>query len=148
MSSHAVEIRLIASEETLELRQRILRPGASMEDCVFPGDDDTGTVHFGAFSGDVLVGIASVYEEVSTENEGKQGWRIRGMATDNSVRGQGFGKELVLTCLAHAQSEGGEVLWCNARTSAIGFYAKLGFEVIGEEFGIPGIGPHVIMVVV
>jgi len=148
MSSAAVETRLIASDETLVLRQRILRPGVGVEGCVFAGDDDTETVHFGAYVGDELVGIASLYTEASPDFEGKRGWRIRGMATDVPVQGKGFGAQMVLACLAHAQSEGGEVLWCNARTSAIGFYAKLGFEVVGEEFEIPEVGPHVVMGVV
>ena len=37
------------------------------------------------------------------------------------------------------------LLWCNARTSAMGFYQNVGFEKIGEEFDIPTVGPHVLM---
>lgn len=40
---------------------------------------------------------------------------------------------------------GAEVLWCNARVGALGFYLRLGFATIGEEFEIAGIGPHFVM---
>lgn len=33
-------------------------------------------------------------------------------------------------------------IWCNARTVAVGFYSRSGFEVISEEFEIPEAGPH------
>jgi hypothetical protein len=36
-------------------------------------------------------------------------------------------------------------VWCNARTPAVGFYEKLGFSTIGEEFELPPIGPHYLM---
>ena len=33
-------------------------------------------------------------------------------------------------------------IWANARTSAWGFYEKLGYKILGEQFEIKGIGPH------
>lgn len=36
-------------------------------------------------------------------------------------------------------------LWCNARESAVSFYAKYGWSVEGELFEIPKIGPHYVM---
>ena len=39
-----------------------------------------------------------------------------------------------------------KLVWCNARTTACGFYEKLGFEKSGPEFEIPGIGKHFIMI--
>ena len=42
----------------------------------------------------------------------------------------------------------GETLsaWCNARTSAAGYYEKIGFVIASDEFELPDIGPHVLMV--
>ncbi len=40
---------------------------------------------------------------------------------------------------------GGTELWCNARMAAVGFYRRAGFEVVSEEFDVPGIGAHVVM---
>jgi ribosomal protein S18 acetylase RimI-like enzyme len=61
------------------------------------------------------------------------------------ARGRGIGTALLHTCLDHAREHGGGRVWCNARTPAIGLYARAGFAVEGEEFELPGIGPHVLM---
>ena len=139
-------IQMISAAETLELRKQVLRPYAPIPDCEFLGDKAPGTVHFGAFKATTLVWIASLYEESLATFPNKRGWRIRGMATDASIRGFGWGKKLLQTCLHHAQEHGGAIVWCNARTSAIGFYEKQGFKIEGEKFEIPGIGPHYLMV--
>ncbi len=68
------------------------------------------------------------------------------MATEPDVRGAGFGAALVAACIEHAAASGGGELWCNARMGALGFYRRMGFDVVSEEFDIPGIGPHVVMV--
>jgi predicted GNAT family N-acyltransferase len=66
-------------------------------------------------------------------------------ATSGEARGKGVGRALLAACLEHVATEGGGEVWCNARAEALGFYAAAGFEVVGEEFEIPGIGPHRVM---
>jgi ribosomal protein S18 acetylase RimI-like enzyme len=66
------------------------------------------------------------------------------MAVEPAVQGQGIGRELVEALKARF-TERRESLWCNARTTAAGFYVGLGFEVVGVPFDVPGIGPHVVM---
>ncbi len=129
------------AEEIRPLRHRVLRPGQTFEETSYPGDDLPDTVHLGAFDGDRLVGIASLYREGRDE----PGWRLRGMATDAAVRGAGFGAALLAACIDHVAAAGGGELWCNARMSAVGFYRRAGFEVLSEEFDVPGIGAHVVM---
>ena len=137
-------IRRVSTEEIRSLRHRILRPGQSFEDTLYPGDDLSDTVHLGAFDGERLVGIASLYREDRAGGLAG-GWRLRGMATDADVRGTGFGAALLNGCVEHVTTSGGAELWCNARLSAVGFYRRAGFEVLSEEFDVPGIGPHVVM---
>ena len=140
----AVLIRKVSTEEIRPLRHRILRPGQGFEDTLYPGDDLSDTVHLGAFEGERLVGIASLYREDRSGGPAG-GWRLRGMATDADVRGTGFGAALLRGCVDHVVAEGGSELWCNARLSALGFYRRAGFEVRSDEFDVPGIGPHVVM---
>lgn len=33
-------------------------------------------------------------------------------------------------------------MWCNGRTVARGFYERHGYEAVGDEFVIEGVGPH------
>ena len=137
-------IRRISTEEIRPLRHRILRPGQTYEETLYPGDDLADTVHLGAFDGERLVGIASLYRE-DRPGGPAAGWRLRGMATDADVRGAGYGAALLGGCIEHATASGGSELWCNARMPAVGFYRRGGLEVVSEEFDVPGIGPHVVM---
>lgn len=122
----------------------MLRPHQGFDGTVYPGDGLSTTVHLGAFAGERLVGIASLYRQARPGKPGG-GWRLRGMATEADVRGAGFGAELLEACLGHVAASGGDELWCNARAPAVGFYRRAGFEVVSEEFQVPGIGSHVVM---
>ena len=137
-------IRRISTEEIRPLRHRILRPGQTYGETLYPGDDLADTVHLGAFDGERLVGITSLYRE-DRPGGPPGGLRLRGMATDADVRGAGYGADLLSACIEHATDFGGVELWCNARMPAVGFYRRAGLEVVSEEFDVPGIGPHVVM---
>jgi predicted GNAT family N-acyltransferase len=143
---HRALIRPIPAADGRPLRHSVLRPGQPFEDTFYAGDDDADTVHLGAFDDARLVGVVSLYREPRPGGPGS-GWRLRGMATEPDVRGAGFGAALLAGCVDHvAAAGGGGELWCNARASAIGFYRRGGFEVVGGEFDVAGIGPHVVMV--
>lgn len=137
-------IRQVSAEEIRPLRHRILRPSQAFEETVYPDDDGPDTVHLGALDGKRLVGIASLYREDRAGGP-SGGWRLRGMATDDDVRGVGFGAALLGACIGHVATESGAELWCNARMSAVGFYRRNDFEVLSDEFDVAGIGPHVVM---
>ena len=127
------------------LRQAILRPHQTIEECVFPGDDGPDAAHFGAFVDGQIVSIGSIFPESPEGQAIPNAWRLRGMATLPDVRGEGYGAGILTACIAHAREHGGQLIWCNARTPAIGFYRKFGFVTVGEEFELPGIGPHYVM---
>jgi GNAT superfamily N-acetyltransferase len=136
-------IRAISTDETIAVRWPVLRPGFPRESAMFPGDDAPDTVHFGAFDGERMVGVASIYCTVMPERpDTTPAWQLRGMATLPEARGSGFGKALLDACVAHVRTERPVLLWCNARTSASPFYAKHGWQILGAEFDIPTVGPH------
>ncbi len=143
-----VSVRRVAAAATRALRLDVLRPGRPPEDAVYPGDDEATSAHFaaeaGAGAGREMVGIASLYAETRAGGPAP-GWRLRGMATAPSARGAGVGAALLNACIDHVAAHGGGELWCNARVSASGFYARYGFEVAGERVEIEGIGTHEVM---
>ena len=141
----AVVVRPVAASHIRPLRQEVLRPGEPQDASVYPGDDDAGTVHFGAYLAERLVGIASLYREARLSGSHGRAWRLRGMASAPDVRRQGVGRALLAACVHHVAGHGGGELWCNARTPAVDFYARAGFDVVSDSFEIPGIGPHVVM---
>lgn len=128
------------------LRLLVLRPGGTLADCVFEGDEAETTLHLGAY--DVmynLKGIASYYEAPMPGHTFEKPIQLRGMATHPEVRGMGFGKELIHHGVMLFRATGNDVIWCNAREVAVKFYERLGFEVVGAPFDIPRIGPHRLM---
>ena len=141
----APDIRRISAAETRDLRQAILRPHQRPEELVFPGDEDPDSLHVGAFSGGKLIGVASIMRSVMSGRASCEAWQLRGMAIRPEHRRRGSGAALVRACIDYAAREGGQVLWCRARTPAVPFYRALGFETEGEEFEIPVSGPHYVM---
>ena len=145
-----MQVRPITAAETRPLRSAILRPGQPPDALVYDGDDAPGSFHAGAFLGRELVGVASVYPEPmpaapDADLDSFNAFRLRGMATRADVQGRGLGRAVLRRCIEHVRERGAEVLWCNARVGALGFYQRLGFATLGDEFEIEGIGPHYVM---
>lgn len=140
-------VRAIRADETRALRHQVLWPHkARMEDCVIDIDHEAGAIHLGAFDrSDCLVGICSLFETGSSKIDGAYQYRLRAMATSPLVRGKGAGKAVVLEALRRVAALGCDVLWCDAREVALGFYERLGFERIDEWYEVPIIGPHQFM---
>jgi ribosomal protein S18 acetylase RimI-like enzyme len=132
------DIRAVSAAETRTLRQEVLRPHQRLDEVGFAGDGLPGAAHFGAFVGGEMVATATVHPDEGT-------WRLRGMATRDGFRGRGLGGALVQACVEHARASGGKEMWCNARLKAADFYRRHGFEVRGEVFELPEIGPHLYM---
>jgi GNAT superfamily N-acetyltransferase len=138
-----VETRRISAEETIPIRWRILRPGFPRETAIFPADDAAETIHFGAFLNDELVGVASLYEAPCPDvPAASRPMQLRGMATLPDVRGAGLGRILLEACVDAALEAGSDWIWCNARRTAVEFYANYGWQIRGPEFDIPTVGPH------
>ncbi len=139
----APDIRRIPASETRGLRHAVLRPNQPPQMAVYPGDEDGDTLHLGLYTQGRLVGVASLYREPPPDAlRVITAWRLRGMAVEPSLRGHGHGAALLKACLEYAARQGGSQVWCNARTTASGFYRSLGFSQKGDPFELPGIGPH------
>lgn len=137
-------IREIKPLDTLEVRQKILRPNNCIKDCIFPGDDDSSTKHFGAFNGNLLIGIVSIYKRENSGFHGN-GYQVRAMATLSQDRGKGVGAKLLKRAEEYAFENGANYIWANARVSAKEFYQKSNYNIDAEQFNIEGVGLHVIV---
>lgn len=121
----------VAAEATRDLRARVLRDGTH-DDVVFAGDDAPGTVHLAAIDqGGRVLGVGSFYEEDGDV-------KLRGMAVDPEAQGSGAGRAILEA--AHERYRG-RLLWASCRDSALGFYERLGWRVVGEGYDTPH-GPH------
>lgn len=126
------------------LRHAVLRPGQPPSASAYPQDDDPQTLHLAAYDdAGAVVGCATYFPEPL---DGEPAWRLRGMATAPAARGQGYAGEMLTRGLAELGDRGACLLWCNARTSAAGFYERFDFERRGAEFDLPMLGPHYVLV--
>jgi ribosomal protein S18 acetylase RimI-like enzyme len=141
----AIEIHRIRAEDTRPLRQSVLRPTQTIEELVFSSDRDPRSVHLGAFLDGRLAGIATIGPSSCPGDDTERAWQLQGMAVVPGAQRRGCGRLLLEHGIRYVVDHGGELLWCEGRTGAAGFYKALGFELVGEEFIKPLTGPHYIM---
>ena len=139
-------IRSITSGEARTVRLPVQREGLPPDSAILDRDDDPATLHFGAFDGARLIGVATFFPESCPLQPGLSAWRLRGMATLADMRGKGAGCALIAEGVRVALASGATLMWCNARVSARGFYEKLNFAAVGERFELPVGGPHYVMI--
>lgn len=73
-------------------------------------------------------------------------FQISQMAVDPSWQGKKLGSTVMMALLKKAEDLGATSVILDARSSAIGFYQRFGFQVSSEEFPSAKTGtPHVIM---
>lgn len=68
--------------------------------------------------------------------------QIRYMAVEPGCRGQGLGRRLLLSLEQEARALGLDRIELNARESAVGFYARQGYLVVGEAPTLFGLIRH------
>jgi len=150
-------IRAVTPSETHDLRHRVLWPDKPLS-YIQLDEDDQGH-HFAVFiegseapllppnlpqqdsssssavtpqEQEKPVSIISVFF-AGDANQKKEA-RFRKFATDPKWQGRGVGSALLRYAIVFAVTEGAQSIWCDARTSALGFYQRFGLDTEGEEF--------------
>ena len=124
-----ISIEQIRPELTWRLRQEVLYPAQKLYEMEL--DEDQHGIHFGAFTDDKLVGVVSLFQT-------DKSFQFRKLAVLHEYQKMGIGNALLRRVEEFAANEGGTVIWCNARVSAIGFYMKAGYEHTGKLFSKNG----------
>lgn len=119
------QIEQITQELTWKIRQKELNPELPLAEIKLP-EDDLG-MHLGLFHHHKLITVVSLFQY------GKV-LQFRKFATDSEHQKMGFGKQMMQYIMAYAKEHHFTKVWCNARTSASGFYAKFGFKETEERF--------------
>ncbi|MFZ3494872.1 GNAT family N-acetyltransferase [Streptomyces sp. 5.8] len=144
-----MSVIFVSVEEILDLRQRVLRPGQPRASALTEVDLLPDTFHLAAhtdsgelaacatFSSEPLPGTPAL-APFATDGV----WRLRKLASDPDVRGQGFGKAVLRAGLDACAARGGRLVWCSGRLAATGFYQHHGFTPVGDQYTVPGIGRH------
>jgi GNAT superfamily N-acetyltransferase len=140
-----ISIKKINYLDTFPVRSSVLRQGKPIETCSFLGDDAVDTTHFGLYIENNIIGVASVFTSNNENFDNKTQLQLRGMAILKEFQSTGFGKLLIEEIFSFIESTQVELLWFNARETAVSFYEKLGCIKKGNSFEIPEIGTHFLM---
>jgi ribosomal protein S18 acetylase RimI-like enzyme len=147
-----VQIVPIAAEDTYKLRHEVLWPNASLLEVQLAVD--SVSMHLGAFAHQqedssehrVPIGVITIHvskfedkpdsAEPSSETLEAQ---FRKLAVAPEWQGRGIGSKLVEQAGVVASDAGAQALWCDARTSALSFYERLGMQTEGSSFMRKGV---------
>ena len=136
------DIKKISAEKTHAIRHPMLRQGRPIEDCVFNGDKDPKTIHLGAFIENKLVGVLSAYQKSTSAFEVKESYQIRGVAVLTTAHRKGIGRALMANIEHQLKQRKIDLIWLNARITAVDFYTTRAYQQKGKAFEIEGIGTH------
>ena len=119
----------------LRVRSEVFVTG---QKCLYvdPDGRDFGSVQVFASKGERIIACLRIYgKEAGVVQIGR-------VAVIESLRGSGIGRMMMRQAISHVtENSSDEKIYLEAQTYAIGFYEKLGFKVISDEFLDEGI-PH------
>jgi GNAT superfamily N-acetyltransferase len=141
-----IDVEFVRPEILYVLRRDVLRPGQPLNAAMHDYDFKPDTFHVAAFGPlHQVAACATFYPEPAPYDANDNAWRLRAMASLPELRGQGYGAAALRYGITEIRRRGGTLLWCNARSGALGFYERIGFSTVGDEFEIESIGPHFVM---
>ena len=122
----------------VELRYNLLRKPLRLQFDEEELNREKDDIHIGCFEDDHLEGCCLLTQtDPSTV-------RLRQMVVISGLQGKGIGRVLLQFAENIARDRGYKKIIMHARKSAVGFYEKLGYNVVGDEFEEVTI-PHYVM---
>ena len=126
-------------EEYYDLRYRILREPWKQPRGSERNEGDATGMHFGLYDSNQLLGILRLDSmEIGIS-------QIRFMAVETSNQGKGIGENLMLFAEEISKNRGDKKIILHAREIALGFYEKLGYQLIEKSHLLFGEIQHYLM---
>lgn len=150
-------VKTVQWEVLKEVRYAVLWPHLkSAEDARIDIDEREGAIHLAGIMGEEVVGVASLFlqkcDRFSGFFEGEKVYRLRAMGVLAHVRRNGVGEAIINEAVNILKAKDVEVIWCDAREVAWGFYKRCGFAFCADKEGVeceaytvPNIGLHKMM---
>ncbi|MEI6521208.1 MAG: GNAT family N-acetyltransferase [bacterium] len=135
LQCHEYKFNSDTYHEAVKLREEILRKPLGLKWSAHDFDAEETSFHLGAFLGNKLIGTLILRPR--DENI----LQMRQVAIAQEYQSQGIGSILVQFAEQFAIEHGFTAMTAHARESALQFYLKLNYQVIGEKFIEVGI-PH------
>jgi GNAT superfamily N-acetyltransferase len=147
-----VEVTRVSAADVLDVRRAVLRDGRTDVPADFPEDDGPRAIHVGARRPAAapprqtpLIGVATLFP--SPRPDEPDAWQLRGMAVLPEHQGQGIGGALLAEGARLVKEAGGSQVWAHARNTALGFYERQGWKVVGDsyEYGVMRLPHHLVV---
>ena len=126
--------------QMVKLRKEILRQPLGLSFTPEELAREKEDILIGAFDDDEMLACCLL---TKVDKEGKC-LKLRQMAVQNNLQGKGIGGSMMNFAELVARDKGYKKLIMHARKTALGFYEKLGYKVVGDEFVEVTI-PHFVM---
>lgn len=124
--------------QMVKLRDDVLRKPLGLGFTPQELEEEKENMLIGAFEEDDILACCMLVEENPNTV------RLRQMAVLNDLQGKGIGRALMTFAENIARDRGYKILSMHARKNATGFYEKMGYRVVGNEFTEVTI-PHYLM---
>jgi predicted GNAT family N-acyltransferase len=125
-------------QQMVKLRNEILRAPLGLKFSPDELEKEKDDILIGAFDDDEMLACCLLTKA------GNNCLRLRQMAVQNNLQGKGIGASMMNFAELIARDKGYKKLIMHARETAIGFYEKLGYKVVGDRFTEVTL-PHFIM---
>lgn len=135
-----MQVQQLSLDDIMPLRVAVLRVNTPSATAHYAEDTDPTTVHFGIRKDGVVVAcstwITRPFPTIATSSIGtnKPATQLKGMAVAHHLQSQGLGAIILSAGVAHAVAQSTHIVWARARDSAIAFYQRNGFVVVGDVF--------------
>ena len=128
MTFRALDLGTPEYAAALRLREAVLRRPLGLRFSAADLAAESICFHLGAFSEAQLIAVLLLQPlDASTV-------QMRQVAVDPAQQRSGLGTRLIAFAEVFARSSGYKLLIAHARSTALGFYEKLGYETTGPEF--------------
>ncbi len=122
----------------IQLRKQILRQPLGLSFSEDELEHERHNILIGAYDDDEMLGCCMLCPI------NHHTLRLRQMAVQNNLQGKGIGASMMNFAETVARDKGFKKMVMHARKTALGFYEKLGYSVVGDEFTEVTI-PHFVM---
>lgn len=125
-------------QQMVKLRDDILRKPLGLHFTPDELESEKDHLLIAAFEDDQILGCCMLLEEKPGQA------RLRQMAVLNDLQGKGIGRALMNFAENIARDRGFRTICMHARSNAVGFYEKVGYRIVGDQFMEVTI-PHYVM---